>query len=75
MTEIKFWTYDGDAHCCTCTNKRFGDDALRAQTAIDKDGHRPHPVLWTDMVWGSGDEGDIRCATCDAIIVTVEVFN
>lgn len=74
MTKIEFWTYEGQLWCCSCTNKRFGDDALRAQTAIDSEGNRPHPVTWTELFWEPEDEGDVRCASCDAIITTVQHF-
>ena len=57
---IDCWTYEADTHCHHCTVKRFGENALCNDTALDNEGNPVHPVFFANNEYPKG----VTCGTC-----------
>jgi len=57
------YTYEGDYHCVSCTENRFGQDDLGYAFTVDSEDNPIHPVLTTDEI-----QERSACADCSVLI-------
>jgi len=72
------YTYEADAHCIDCTDKRFGT-TYPLDNQVDNEGNFVHPLYcideWFELDAGHVEENPIQylaCGTCHEIIDTYE---